>query len=43
MMPCLYGENIVVCRPTITAVKKWRRICPSCTFRATHLGWHQQW
>jgi len=44
-MPCDYFNNghLIICCPTITRVKKWRRLCPSCTFRATMLGWFQEW
>lgn len=42
-MGCHTSGNLTVCMPTIHDVKKWRRLCPSCTFRATHLGWFQEW
>jgi len=42
-MTCFSNGTLTVCQPTIQEVKKWRRICRSCTFRATFLGWHQEW
>ena len=44
-MSCLHSRNgsIVVCAPRIVESKKWRRICPSCTFRATTVGFFAEW
>lgn len=47
MSPCLHGTigetSLVICMPAVLDKKKWRRVCPSCTFYATHVGFFQEW
>lgn len=44
-MGCQHSTDgsIVVCSPTIMERKKWRRICPNCTFRSTTVGFFAEW
>ena len=44
-MTCLHSTDgtLVICRPTILRRMKWRRTCPSCTFRTTHVGFFAEW
>lgn len=42
-MSCRHIGNAIVCSPEVTKAKKWRRRCPSCTFRATHVGYFYEW
>lgn len=45
MSPCLFSDDgtVTICSPTVIDKKKWRCICPSCTFRTTHVGFFQEW
>jgi hypothetical protein len=36
-------KGLHICYSRMDETKKWRRRCPSCTFRTTMFGWFQEW